>query len=98
MFTSAVERHAPGVAQTVCVNFRATFLSIGEWVVLGNAGKALRIHVEAQHLSKKRIQLLAVALGRMSASARDFADIISGAAVTHGPIEITIGTESDASA
>src|SRR6185369_6323052 len=41
---------------------------------------------------------LAVALGRMSASARHVANIIESAAVADGPIKITVRAEHDASA
>ena len=98
VFAAAIKRHAPRIAQTVGEDFRKALLAVGKGIVVRNAVGRSAIHVEAQHLAEQRVELLAVALGRMAASARDIADIVVGTAIAHAHIQKAIRPKGEASA
>src|SRR6266540_153543 len=98
VLAAAIERDAPGIAQAVSEDFRQPLLAIGIGIVLRNAVGSAVIDVDAQHLAQQGVELLAVALGRMTASARHVADIVESAAVADGPVQVTIRPKREATA
>src|SRR4051812_39595277 len=98
MFASAVKGDAPRIAQTVCENFRKTFLDVRVGVVVGDGVGISVIDIQTKDFAQQGLKPLTVALRWMAASARHIADIVKSTPVTNGPIEIAIRPEHDATA